>query len=96
VCRGLSDLEAGAKSRGGHDECEDHQFGGFLQKDTCGANRSMPDGGAHTRDWISCLSVIPVLGGAVREGRQGVAALSPDCDALILCDGRGISSLYCG
>lgn len=61
----------------------------------------MPDGGEHTRDRISCPHAIPMLGGEVIEGQQGVAVLGQALDGtgvlgpiLLLEDGeRGIRRL---
>jgi hypothetical protein len=82
--------------QGGHDELEDHQRGGCLRKGTFGADRAMPDGGEHTRDRIRGLHVVPVLGGEVIEGQQGVAVLGQALDGtgvlgpmLLLDDGEG-------
>jgi hypothetical protein len=79
-------LQPAPGPRGGHDELEDHSPSGFLRKGTVGADHARSDGGEHTRDQISCPHMIPLRGGEVIEGQQGVAVLGQALDGIGVLD----------
>ena len=66
------------------DELEDHEPCGPGRQRSFGPHGSVAHGGEDTLDRIRCAQVVPVLGGKVEEGEQGVAVLGQARNRLVV------------
>jgi len=77
-------LQAAPGFGGGVDELEDHELGGPRRQRSFRPHGSMTHGGEHALDRVRGAQVIPVLGGKIEEGEQGLAILGQAGDRLVV------------
>jgi len=77
-------LQAPPGFGGRGDELEDHELGGPGRQRSLRPHGSMTHSGEHALDRVRCAQVIPVLGGKIEEGEQGLAVLRQAGDRLVV------------
>jgi hypothetical protein len=70
--------------RRGQGQLEDHQLCGLLRPRALGPHRAMANSREHTFDRVLGAQVIPMFGGEVVEGQQGVPVLGQTGDRLVV------------
>ena len=77
-------LQAPPCFRGRGDELEHHEPGGLGRQRSFCPHGPMTHGGEHALDRVRCAQVVPVLGGKIEEGEQGLAILGQAGDRLVV------------
>src|SRR5512147_1610347 len=77
-------LQAPPCFRGRGDELEHHEPGGLGRQRSFCPHGSMTHRGEHALDRVRCAQMVPVLGGKIEEGKQGLAILCQAGDRLVV------------